>query len=469
MTGLRTSVLFFLAGCGPPDPVDALLACGDPACRSAALQSAWEADGPRVETWLAALSPDQGRDLLVEQLALAAPREADRLCGLLPAHTQQSSRCTARVVRPHLGPGSGRKRGGEEVAAGSAAGPRSSTLAVPTLPAPRWVAATEAEYGAVLAGCDQPDAALCGRFQARARAADGDAEGAGLACVAADPGRGQVYAECLFQAAEAAAESRHADGFGPALSLCAASSFGPMCVAHVLNLLSPQVPAADAATAEDVAGAMAAVEAIRVATAGHPRVQASYVDWYWACWTGTAWRSAQHVDGRLATLLPAEARPHVAVAVAARLLRDERTAEMAFAPFVARLRAALADQDAPVQRGPPRRGERMLTQVRREGWSEDGVLERSIPAAWVLGPGRRAIAQDDPETDLRIAALEAIAQADDPPPAGFFLALVADTQQPSLVRWTAARLAALVDPRATAGLSDPDPLVQAALGSRLPR
>lgn len=465
ITPLVPALLVSLTACGRDDPVGTLLICRDQACCGAALLAAWEADRPRVEAWLVALPPEDGRDLLVEQLALTQPGDAARICGLLPKTGDAANRCAARVDRPHLQPGSGRKVGEEEVAAGSAAGPRSTTLGVPALPPPPWAAATEAEYGSLIEGCDQPEPALCGRFAARARAERGDLSGAGLACVAADPARGQAYSECLFQAAEAMAEARGAEGFGPALTLCAASSFSPMCVAHILTLIGPRVPAADDVTADDVAGALAAVAAIRAATEGSPRQQASYIDWYWSTWTGTTWRWARRVDGRVAAMLPAEARPHVAVAVAARLVRDEHPDALQLEPFVEKVRAALADPGGPAPGSPAQRRYRLLTQIERESWNDDIGKEKAFPAAWVMGPGRRAVAPDDPETDLLIATLVAVSQAKNPPPAGFFLDLAGQRERPLLVRWAAARIGAALDPAAASALTDPEPLVQLALGS----
>lgn len=456
------ALLASVFACGEADPVGVLLACGDAACRSAALRPAWEHDPGRVETWLGSLGDDRDRELLVEQLALSEPSAAARLCRLLPERGRARERCEARVVRPHLDTAR-RKPLAPEAAPDAAPGPRSGTLSLLALSDPPWFAVPADARAAALDGCEQREPALCARFRARDLALALDRDGAGLACLAGDPDLGNAYAECLFQTAETLAEARGAEGVGVALELCSWSSFGPMCAAHVLTRVGPAVPAADELRAEDLAGPRATVAAIAAATAGQPRLQASYVDRYWSAWTATTCRWARRVDGRLLGMLPEEARHHLAVAVAARLLLDRDPRQVDLEALVAATAAALADPGREPTAAARRKLHPLNTLHARDGWSEDREDQRAIPAAWVMGPGRRALVLEDPAVDLRIAVLEAAFQAGTAPPARFFLDDLAEPGRHRLERWTAARLGAALDPEAAAALHDPDPLVQAAL------
>jgi hypothetical protein len=453
-----TSLL--LMACQPEAPLAALVACEDQACRSAALLPAWRQDPEGARAWLLGLDDPTIQATLIEGLALELPDDAATLCRELPVEGHARTRCERRVVRPHL-EGRGKPLA-QEADATAASGPRSTTLPLLELDDPPWSAATPGEIEAALEGCEAAEPELCARMVSREHATQGRWQEAGLACKAGDPMLGSGYAECLFQAAEVLAEQRGAEGLGDALRLCSWSRFGPMCVAHCLTLVGPEVPAAEHATQADLEAALRVVQAIRTAGEGQPRLQASWEDRYWSSWTASSYKHTRALDGRLLAMLPAEARGHARVAMASRLLatRDPRSLELE--GLVQELRAAMdTTGDAPGDTAKPERFS-LITQHNMQTWGSDRADEREIPAAWVMGPGRRAVA-DDPAADLRICVLEAAAQLREPPPASFFLAVVGDEAQHRLVRWTGARIGSTIDPQAAAALTDPDPLVQTAL------
>ncbi len=463
------SLAALLLACQPTDPLGALEACQDQACRTAALAPAWLDDPQGTRTWLAGLDDPTVQATLIEGLALEHPADAAALCRALPEGAHARTRCERRVVRPHLD-GGGKKIQAEPSRAagapgqGPAPGPRSTTLPLLELEPPPWREAAASTLQAALEGCDAGDPLLCGRLVSREHAVLGHWEQAGKACLAGDPDAGSAYAECLFQAAEVLAESRGAQGLGPAMKLCSWSSYGPMCVAHVLTLVGPNAPPAQEVDQADVQAALLVVEAIREVSQGQPALQQSWVDRYWSSWTYTAYDQAGAVDGRLAGLLPPQAQPHLPVAMAANLLQDRDPASLDLEALATELEQAQAtgQEQTPGARGVSHRSRALVTNHRIQTWASDRKQEYDIPAAWVMGPGRRAVA-DDPAADLRICVLEAAAQLREPPPASFFLGVVGDPRQHRLVRWTGARIGGYLDPEQAVALQDPDPLVQQAL------
>jgi hypothetical protein len=444
--------------CQPEAPLARLEACPDQPCRSAALLPAWRDDPAGTGAWLAGLADPTVQATLIEGLALEQPEAAASLCASLPESGHARERCLRRVVRPHL-EGGGAERKLAPQPRSLAPGPRSSTLPLLPVGEAPWLAAAPSTLAAALAGCDQASPALCARIAAREAARERGWEAAGLACMAGDPTRGEAYAECLFQAAEERASSLGAPGLPDSLRLCSHSSFGPMCVAHTLTAVGPQVPGAEALGQDDVAGALAVVEAIRRASAEAPEVGAIWVDRYWSSW---AWSVVAHSDrlARPAVELPEGARHHLIMALAMRQLREARPRALELEAQISALQALLeAGPPSPPARGSPRP---LVTWHRRQAWPGDRGEEREIPATWVTGPARRALAED-PAVDLRICVLEAAAQLEPPPPASFFLAPVGRPEEHRLVRWTGARIGGMLDPAAAGALTDPDPLVQATL------
>jgi len=464
MTAGMLAFLLVALACGPADPLGALEACPDQACRTAALLPAWQADPDGTRAWLLALEDPTVQATLIEGLAMEHSGDAAALCRALPEGAHARVRCERRVVRPHL-EGGGKPQQAQRPQADlppPASGPRTTTLGAPEQGPPPWEDAEPPLTAAALEGCDAGEPALCGRIVARQHAEAGRWEPAGVACLAGDPERGKGYSECLFQAAEVLAEEHGAGGLGDALRLCGWSSFEPMCVAHSLTLVGPPVPGADAMDEATIAATLEVVRAIEAAASEDPRHREVLLGRYWSSWTWSTVSRARRVDGRLVSLLPAEAQPHLPVAMAARLLRGLNPATIELDAVVAELEAALADPGVAPGARPGAAPQALVTNHNLQSWAADRRNERDIPATWVMGPGRRAVA-DDPAAELRIAVLEAAAQLREPPPAAFFLAVVSNPAQHRLVRWTGARIGGLLDPSAAAQLTDPDPLVQAAL------
>ena len=454
-----------LLACQPSTPLDLLEACGDQACRTAALMPAWQADPEGTRSWLAGLSDPTVQATLIEGLALEHPDEAATLCRELPEGNHARVRCERRVVRPHLEgrgkPAQAVREAGRPQQA-SAQGPRNTTLPLLAQEPPPWIGAPAEDLRAALEGCEESEPVLCGRLVSREHAAAGRWEQAGTACLAGDPATDKAYAECLFQAAEVLAESRGAEGLGDTMRLCSWSSYGPMCVAHALTRVGPQVPGADALEEADILGALAVVEALRRVSEGQPELQATWVDRYWSSWTYTVYTHARTLDDSLAARLPQEARPHLSVAIAARLLQGRDPNSLELEALVAELEAVPTTAQEPALGARTRRNFALVTNHRIQTWASDRKEEQGIPSAWVMGPARRGVATD-PTTDLRICILEAAAQLRTPPPASFFLQVVGDKSQHRLVRWTGARIGSYLDPDAASTLEDPEPLVQQAL------
>jgi hypothetical protein len=452
--------LLILLACQPDAPLVALEACEDQACRSAAMLPAWQHDPAGTRAWLLALEDPTVQATLIEGLALELPDDAAALCRELPAEGHARTRCERRVVRPHL-EGRGKPLA-KEAGAASAAGPRSATLPLLELEAAPWSNASPGDLAEALATCEAGEPVLCGRLVSRERATAGQWEPAGLACQAGDPSQGQDYAECLFQAAEVLAETGGAGTLPHALRLCSWSRFGPMCVAHSLTLVGPAVPAADSIAQADIDAAQDVARAIRDASEGQPRLGATWEDRYWSSWTASTYKHASALDGRLLALLPDAAQGHGRVAMAARLLAGRDLTGVTLDDLIHDFEAAAAEPGVePDPRGQAQRFD-LVTWHHQQTWAFDRNEERDIPASWVMGPARRAVA-DEPDAELRIAVLEAAAQLREPPPASFFLAVVGDESEHRLVRWTGARIGGYLDPEAAAALSDPDSLVQQAL------
>ena len=249
---------------------------------------------------------------------------------------------------------------------------------------------------------------------------------------------------------------------GGALRLCAMTeSLAPGCVHHVVAASFPDVPRADQAAPEDLETSMRVLANLRE-TVGTDLADL-YTDFFWATWTAHSVQEVDAIDGRLLQVLPPEAVPHIRVALAWALLRERDRQDWALDALVDELEQRLADP------GTPRAGSlRDVGDVRpRDTWPRDlqGSDEDTIPAAFCMGVGRRAVSPE-PRTDLAIALLEAAARLQHSAPPEFYLSVVG-SDHPLWVRWTAARIAQQLSPGSLATI-DPDqvpPLVRARLVS----
>jgi len=437
-------------GCEGPEPIDALRACEDAVCLSSAIEPAYRTTPEQVIAWLRAEADPVTQVAAIDQLAYLFPEDAQALCDAMPQPSEARARCNRRNVRPHLYGEVGSHKRERKRRAGSADGPRSSQLPVPASVAARWESTEPRDLA-----CGGQARALCAVAAAQTAARDGaSTEEIGGRCLSGSPDRDQAYSECLFKAAEALAESRKADGISSALALCSGSQFAPMCVAHLMTLASPPVPSAQTAGAADIAEAAAVPTAFQAAAPEHG---ALYVDRFWASWVYTSYKQAAEVTGALLELLPEEARHHVPVAAAHRLMTLQGPST--FEAEVDRLRIALSRREdqtlAPAY-------EDARTRMKRQLWLVDAAGEEALATTWMMGPARR-IRVADPDLELQIAVLEAAGQLNAAPPASFFLSALGAPRRDPRVRWTAARIAAALEPEIAAQRTDDDPLVAARL------
>ncbi len=409
-----------LAGCGARDPAEQLTACRNDACRQEHLPAAWDADPEGTWSLLLAVGDPLAQATLVSHLAAQRPGALEGRCDEL-LHKSSSKRCMRLTRRPHLRDrhrGSARK---DPASQRAAPGPGSAELPLPVSP-------REVE---------------------------------GPSCP------GLASSECAFVSAERWVLAEGLDGLEHALGLCARSEHGPDCVEHVLELAMPPVPPADALGPEAIEAALDTAESF-VAAGGGGVASTLYEDWYWSVWTGTSFRSADAISGELFDLLPAAAWPQLRYAIADGVLRRwDPEAPVELAALEAAVREAMARRaPLPDTSGPALPATILQT---RHTWSGEKPLERAVPAAFCMGATRRA-SHPDPDLDLRLAVLEALGRQPQPPPAAFFLGL-AGSEELELLRWTGARIGAMLDPDAAIALGQQlgeaeTPLVRARLAPR---
>jgi len=407
-------------GCSDPEPMARLEACRDADCQLEAVMDAWDADTEACWALVTSIGDEMTRAALVATIAAHRPGVLEGRCDDLPRGGSRK-RCTRLTRRPHLR--QGRKLGHQptKLAARQAPGPTSGALSLPTSPA-------EVTPGD------------CGDLSA---------------------------SECAFLGAERTVLGGGLPALDEALGLCALSDHGPDCVEHVLELAIPGVPPADAVSHQQLDQAVAAAEHFRAA-AGSEVVASLYEGWFWSVWTATAFAKAGTLRGELLDALPPAARPHVRFAVAWRLLQDEPPGpDLELDLLVDRAEAALAQREPlPDQGGYLSPATIVQT---RHSWNGSGVGERAISAAWCMGSTRRAT-HAAPSLDMRLAMLEALARQPVPPSADAFLAL-AGSEELEILRWTGARLGAILDPERAQSLGetlarDETPLVMGRLRKR---
>jgi hypothetical protein len=420
------AVVALIASC-TTDPVVAFQACSDDACRLAHIDAAFEQDPTAVEAVVRATDDAIAAATWVEHLAASRPEQAREICDYLPPVSVGHQRCRRAYDRPHLFANAQPKK--TESAPVGLIGPRSADLPRPQWGEPPWMDPFNASFDV-----------------------------AGGACWASHMGAHPAYSECLFRAAETHALGRQEGGVSKAYVLCAASQFAPMCFAHVLQFAAPPPPPADRPDPADVAKAVSVADELREVLAAEPAVASAHLDRYWAVWVYSAFRIADSVTGDLMPMLPAEAAPHVRAAAAMRFLARTGARTADFSQVVQGVHDRLRVRSGETQAADPKTP---LVNLRKERWLDVRALERDLPAAFLMGPGRRALAEDE-LIDLQIAVLEAAAQRDPTLPAAFFLSVVGGKDH-ELVRWTGARLGAQLDSAAAIGLIDESALVSGRL------
>lgn len=418
LPSLAIAALLPMLACGP-QPASDLSGCGDAACRQQHLLTAFDTD-PRATVALLGGLDAVEQEALIRALAEQRPDALEDSCGQVVAGSPAWAICARLRERPHLVRGR-RGTAAEEQPPRAASGPYSRHPPIPQPATAPPVATTQA-------------------------------------CVERFPGLPASQAECLFQAAEALAQSQGWRATGDVVSLCvAAGDFVHGCLHHSIATMLPPLPAADRAAPEDLAETHQAVDALARAV-GEDHA-ADYRSFFWSMWTLHSFRNAQRIDGRLLQVLPPEAAPHVRMAAAFRQLQLRGgSMEPDLQVWTDALELALADP------GNPAVGSRHRSTLwkARDFWPDDLIKagEQNVQATFCLGPGRRPLSSD-PREDLQVALLEASARLDRPPGQDFYLSVVQGDGS-LLLRWTALRLLGALYPQAVATLNvdDQPPLLR---------
>ncbi len=426
---IAVSALILLAASCTRAPTSLLEACADAPCRAEQVLPAFDADPPGTLGILAGFEPLE-LEALLRHLIEARPDALESICRGLGSDSPAWGVCGRLRERPHL--------------IRARVGPREPEREDRPAPGPskRHPPVPDIEL-AVLGDPNQPRALPVGceaGWPCVAEAAVTQLDGAGgivpgQACYEGYTAESQRN-ECLFQVAEALAERQRWPAVGAVVRLCvAAGDFAHGCMHHSISKLMPDLPAADRAAPEDLVDTLAAIQSLRQAVG--PDAADLYEDFFWSIWTTHSARRASKVDGRLLTLLPPQAAPHVRMAAAYEHLRRlGPTAWTSLPSLVDGLAEALADAGQP---NPGTRHRASLWKA-RDFWPDDllKASEQRIPAAFCMGPGRRPVSEDL-QLDLQLAVLEASARMQPPPEASFYLAVFNGYGDDTL-RWTALRL-----------------------------
>lgn len=412
--------------------------CPDPTCRHETLEASWASEPEAVLAALPGLDPVE-QETLVQFLLGNYPQQQKMLCDALPAESPGGQRCARVQARPHLT--QGRHRPIDSFAARTASGPSQSVLPPPKTPPPDWLDLTQS----VLEDCTPGGS--CVREKAAQAALSGDVRAAGAICKNGASVQDESYWECLFETAEVLAAAERYPAWGLSAQLCSASaSFIHGCLHHSLALALPDIPAADAFDSASIDEAKDAAQAFSAAVGGHG-MGTLYVDRMWSLWTWQSYLHASDVTGQLISVLPAVAVPHVRLAAAYQLTASRTDWSVSLDALSSALNQSLADRTTPT------RTTRHTPVIGKQSgfWPEDLPGEEAIPAIYCAGDSRRAT-DDDPDTDARLAILEAAGRHAPPPPAAFFAVVVQDPGAPEVVRWTAARILSALHPEAAATL-----------------
>ena len=413
--------------------------CPDPTCRHETLETAWASEPESVLAALPGLDPVE-QETLVQFLLGNYPQQQKMLCDALPPDSPGGQRCARVQARPHLT--QGRHRPIDSFTARKASGPSQSVLPPPKTPPPDWLDLTDS----LLGDCDP--GGECVREKAAEAALSGDVRAAGAICKNGASVQDESYWECLFETAEVLAAAERYPSWGLSARLCSASAaFIHGCLHHSLALALPDIPAADAFDTASISDAQQAAAAFSEAVGGHG-MGILYVDRVWALWTWQSYQHASTVTGQLIAVLPQAATPHIRLAAAYRLMASRTDWSISLDALSTALTTALTERTAPATSGP-----RHTPVIGKQAgfWPEDLPGEEAIPAVYCAGDSRRAT-DTDPDTDARLAILEASGRLSPPPPADFFAAVVKDAGEPEVVRWTAARILQALNPEAAAAL-----------------
>jgi hypothetical protein len=355
---------------------------------------------------------------LVQRLIDEHPGFPQQVCQALPPGDAQQY-CAHLNNRPHLSeeprpsPSQGRRRVGpsntELDSAASLAGFVDSLVVDSTVCA------------------DAVDERACRYVSASEKARGGELRAAASICKGTQDQKWS--AECLFSVAELAVKVNGVGVYAQSIDLCmAAAPFRQHCHSHLLSALSHDTPAADAPP-EFWASTLEDAEQIDAAWAGRDeRMRALVVDRFWSEALHQSYRDAPP-SGNPVDILPPRALPHIRAALSWRLV--EQGPPRAWEEWMAAAREGLAHRTEAVTR--PRRDAPEFPHSRNL-WGKDKPGDEKIPATFFLTTSRRA-ASADPDEDLMICVLEALARS-----AHEFNFSASLSEEYPLVDWTSRRL-----------------------------
>ena len=389
-----------LSGCSTPerdedipsDPLPSILAETDPVVQSARL------------------------DALITENA----GQLTGLCERIPEDTAARRQCERARSRPHLyWPERPTSQGPSTISPHL----RMRTFPVPDPGVPPWQDAT----GADITPCrDANEPTRC--LERLVTQLTDDIPAASATCLAWDVERGKDFDECIFRLSEAVAASRTPAAITAALALCPhVQRFGEMCILHTI-LIAARPSGSVSEPSQEGKDAVARAEALSDSPLGE-----HYTDLYWSVYTA-ALIDNPALAHQVFPSLPPQSAAHQRMAIATRSVGSLEP-EAFTTGLLAQASALTARSVLRPRPGGPRTSSPPRPTTR---WRDDLPGEAAIASTTRFGEGLRA-ADEDPEVDARIALLEAAAMRAPPPPPGFFFALIG-SEEPEVVRWTAARI-----------------------------
>ncbi|NOY26739.1 MAG: hypothetical protein GXP62_12775 [Oligoflexia bacterium] len=426
-------LLALLLACTSPTGLDALRACADLDCQQATVATAMGLDPRGTGIWLSEQHDPLLQVALVTTLGGHNPALLAGICPrLLPPARQ---RCDRFVERPHLGPPPKPRPSSDERPGG---GPLGTAMRVPDWPQAQ---ADPQAKNQVSQRCGLDPACVDQAARDAGSALRADLAEAACLNLYKDPARA---GECRFQAAESAVSAAGFDGLPVALKLCVASAFASDCLSHTLVLILPTATPANQVNPAAVQVMAAAADQIASIIGGpEPRTALSLAaseasDLAWNLWICSAFGisspgPAASVRGDLLDLVPPTAARHVRFAAASVMVRSRPRATVD--ALVVATRQALSRRGAPGPNAP--RVPVVAPRIGGHLWAADFPGEERVPATWALGMTRRPTSED-PDVDLQLAVISALASNPVPPPAAPLLALLDDQRRPETVRFAAA-------------------------------
>lgn len=402
-----------------PDLPDHLSECPDDLCRQSWVSATARADALAAAREVAELRDPISAEALVVAVSSAHPDALGQVCEILSPDLG-GARCEKARSRPHLWQVQAR-------APASAKGQRVEP------------------HGQALPSLSPPESSLVDPGTLSSPRV--------VPCLAqTEP---EPRAECLFQAAEAAADAPAPEATGEPTTLClTASPFVSQCLLHILFRVGARAPVStsdDAGAWKDLVTAVAS----SAAAIPDPELRRAWREQLWGNALRYAYEDAAPVTGHPLDHLPPEAIPHVHAALAWRLWALEGALPRDLAKWQARLSEALASRE-----GPTATPSRQMSRTFRDLWPELLPGEEALPrVAYFTGATRTR--SEDTATDALLALMEAAARADPP---GTALLISGLSHASREVRWTAARLLGAHDPGRRLrrpAFEDADPLVAA--------